>query len=184
MLKADRRLESRKVEVGVGYSTRQCLGVRSHLIDAATGNPLPHRHHLTGPRKVSKASQLAGYNTFVSSPPCLFKVRCSLGVLLIPFLKLHKNGPSAEADFSGKTWRLYRQSVYLFIDSLFQVRLELDNNFMMSLTETVPVSAIALSNGQRDGKVSRSHHQKTLDIGLDGNTVSANHLGDVGCALC
>jgi hypothetical protein len=52
------------------------------------------------------------------------------------------------------------------------------NNIMGSI-QTITSSSLSLSTEQNFDSKRKPHHLKTLDIGLAGNTVSANPLGDV-----
>jgi hypothetical protein len=52
-------------------------------------------------------------------------------------------------------------------------------NSIMGSIQTITSSSLSLSTEQDFDSKRKPHHLKTLDIGLDGNTVSANPLGDV-----
>jgi hypothetical protein len=49
----------------------------------------------------------------------------------------------------------------------------------MSIIKTAPLGTLTLSGEHNVGLMPKGHHLKTLDIGLDGNTVSTNPFGDV-----
>jgi hypothetical protein len=49
----------------------------------------------------------------------------------------------------------------------------------MSIIKTVPLGTLSLSGEHNVGSMHKGHHLKTLDIGLDGTTVSTNPFGDV-----
>jgi hypothetical protein len=49
----------------------------------------------------------------------------------------------------------------------------------MSIIKTVPSGIFSLSDEHNVGSMHKGRHSKTLDIGLDGNTVSTNTFGDV-----
>ncbi len=49
----------------------------------------------------------------------------------------------------------------------------------MGSIQTITSSSLSLSTEQSFDSKRKPHHSKTLDIGLEGNTVSANPLGDV-----
>jgi uncharacterized protein len=49
----------------------------------------------------------------------------------------------------------------------------------MGSIQTITSSSLSLSAEQNLDSKRKPYHLKTLDIGLDGNTVSANPLGDV-----
>jgi hypothetical protein len=49
----------------------------------------------------------------------------------------------------------------------------------MGIIKTVPLGILALPGEHNVGSMHKGHHSKTIDIGLDGNTVSTNPFGDV-----
>jgi hypothetical protein len=49
----------------------------------------------------------------------------------------------------------------------------------MSIIKTVPLGTLSPSGEHNIDPMHKGHHLKTLDIGLDGNTVSTNPFGDV-----
>lgn len=66
----------------------------------------------------------------------------------------------------------------LFSPVIFRF-LAISKDKTMGSIQTITSSRLSLSSQQIIDSQNKNHHLKTLDIGLDGNTVSANPFGDV-----